>query len=551
MKRLLFSILAILVMTAGCTYLPDGLGFTNQPPTAWIDSISPPEVSAGETVTFDGHGTDADGDVVAYRWRSSLDGDLSAKASFETSSLSEGVHIIYLKVQDNNGDWSDEVRARVIVSGVTAGAPVVNSFDANPGSISLGASSTLSWNVSGATTVSIDQGIGNVALTGTRVVSPSTTMVYTLTATNAGGSVTATAQVIVSGAPPAGLPVINSFTANPGSITAGDSSTLSWNVSNAQTVTIDPEVGAVDPIGNASVWPAATTLYTLTASNATGWVSQAISVVVSGGEIADTSPPSTPMLLSPVVDAVLPQKTAPWSFDWADSSDPESSIKQYQIQAFRPAALPFIDAYTTNSNYSKVVEVAYPYISNWRWKVRAQNNAGLWSDWSAERTFNVEPRVAYDFVEMAPTAYWWSKLDEELTFPGPLNDDKGFACYRYNIQLNDDNTYAKVLETHPRWVSNGLIGGKYSFVSVPAEAKLKVKVGFISGAADGKVKFTVGKFGAGGVISQVSAYADGVEEMEVSLDAYAGQTIDFALIVYAYGSSEQDWAAWVEAKIIY
>jgi hypothetical protein len=39
--------------------------------------------------------------------------------------------------------------------------------------------------------------------------------------------------------------------------------------------------------------------------------------------------------------------------------------------------------------------------------------------------------------------------------------------------------------------------------------------------------------------------------MEVSLDAYAGQTIDFALIVYAYGSSEQDWAAWVEAKIIY
>jgi len=551
MKKLLFPMLAILVMAAGCTYLPDGLGFTNQPPTAWVDSISPPEVSVGETVTFDGHGTDADGDVVAYRWRSSLDGDLSAKASFETSSLSEGVHIIYLKVQDNNGDWSDEVRARVIVSGITAGAPVVNSFDANPGSISLGASSTLSWNVSGATTVSIDQGIGSVALTGTRVVSPSTTMVYTLTATNAGGSITATAQVIVSGAPPAGLPVINSFTANPGSITAGDSSTLSWNVSNATGVTIDPGVGAVDPIGNASVWPAATTLYTLTASNATGWVSQTISVVASGGEIADTTPPSIPMLLSPVVAAVLPQKTAPWSFDWADSSDPESGIKQYQIQAFRPAAPPFIDAYSTNSNYSKVVEVAYPYISNWRWKVRAQNNAGLWSDWSAERTFNVEPRVAYDFVEKAPTAYWWSKVGEELTFPGDLNDAKGFACYRNNIQLNDGHTYAKVLETHPRWENNGWISGKYSSVSVPSGAKLKVKFGFIKNATAGNVSFRIGKMSAAAVFNQVSAYADGVKEMEINLDAYAGQTIDFNLGVNAEGSSGQDWAAWVEAKIVY
>jgi len=279
MKNLLFPMLVILVVAAGCTYLPAGL-FPNQPPTAWIDLISPTEASPGETVTFDGHGTDPDGTVVAYRWQSSLDGDLSARASFETSSLSEGAHIISLKVQDNNGGWSDEVRARVSVSGVTAGAPVVNSFDANPGSISLGASSTLSWNVSGATTVSIEQGIGNVALTGTRVVSPSTTMVYTLTATNAGGSVTATAQVIVTGATPGGLPVINSFIANPGSITAGDSTTLSWNVSDATGVSIDPGVGAVGATGSLSVSPPATTGYTLTATNAAGWRSRTITVVV-------------------------------------------------------------------------------------------------------------------------------------------------------------------------------------------------------------------------------------------------------------------------------
>lgn len=76
--------------------------------------------------------------------------------------------------------------------------PTIDSFDASPGSITSGESSTLSWSVSEAATASIDQEIGDVALTGTRVVSPTTTTTYTLTATNEAGSVTATAQVVVT-----------------------------------------------------------------------------------------------------------------------------------------------------------------------------------------------------------------------------------------------------------------------------------------------------------------------------------------------------------------
>jgi hypothetical protein len=52
--------------------------------------------------------------------------------------------------------------------------------------------------VSGAATVSIDPEIGNVGLSGTRVVFPTTTTTYTLTATNAVGNVTATARIVVS-----------------------------------------------------------------------------------------------------------------------------------------------------------------------------------------------------------------------------------------------------------------------------------------------------------------------------------------------------------------
>jgi len=75
--------------------------------------------------------------------------------------------------------------------------PVVVSFTATPASIMEGGTSTLAWTVTGATTVTIGQGIGTVAATGTRDVTPTATTTYTLTATNAGGDTTATAQVAI------------------------------------------------------------------------------------------------------------------------------------------------------------------------------------------------------------------------------------------------------------------------------------------------------------------------------------------------------------------
>ena len=100
---------------------PEPSPVANVPPVAYIDSILPAEGLAGDVVSFDGHGTDTDGTVVAYRWRSSIDGELSSKASFENSGLSEGEHIIYIKVQDNNGAWSEEAYASLVVSAAESG----------------------------------------------------------------------------------------------------------------------------------------------------------------------------------------------------------------------------------------------------------------------------------------------------------------------------------------------------------------------------------------------------------------------------------------------
>ncbi len=82
-------------------------------------------------------------------------------------------------------------------------APSITQFTAEPGSIERGQSSTLRWSVTGADTVSIDNGIGTVQSNGSRRVFPSDSTTYTLSATGPGGTNTATATVNVTApAPP-------------------------------------------------------------------------------------------------------------------------------------------------------------------------------------------------------------------------------------------------------------------------------------------------------------------------------------------------------------
>lgn len=83
-------------------------------------------------------------------------------------------------------------------SGPPPTAPIINFFLALSPTIVIGESSTLSWSVTDATNVTIDNGVGSVTLTGTTSVNPTTTTTYTFTATNVTGSVTATTTVTVS-----------------------------------------------------------------------------------------------------------------------------------------------------------------------------------------------------------------------------------------------------------------------------------------------------------------------------------------------------------------
>ena len=151
--------------------------------------------------------------------------------------------------------------------------PVIESFAADSTTVGAGQSTTLRWSVTGASSISIDHGVGVV--TGNSVaVTPTDTTTYTLTAIGEGGTSNATATVTVIRPP-----VISRFTAQPATIPTGRSSTLSWTVSNATSLSIDG-VGDVTGRTTATVAPGADTTYTLRVAGPGGTATRSTSVSV-------------------------------------------------------------------------------------------------------------------------------------------------------------------------------------------------------------------------------------------------------------------------------
>lgn len=145
-----------------------------------------------------------------------------------------------------------------------ASAVGINSFDADPDIIEPGELSVLSWDVSGTTNVTIEPDVGAVNSSGSFSIHPSETTTYKLIASDDGDKKIATCTVKVEEKDL----LISSFDASPNSIKPGENAVLNWHVSGASNITIEPDIGNVEPTGTLEVSPSTTTSYKLTASNA-------------------------------------------------------------------------------------------------------------------------------------------------------------------------------------------------------------------------------------------------------------------------------------------
>jgi len=106
----------------------------DSPPLAHISSIVNNPALIGENVKFYGYGTDDNHNIVGYQWNSSVDGTISTYKSFATSTLSQGNHIITLRVKDGSGNWSDENASNLVIHE----KPVANIVSVQPDHINKG-----------------------------------------------------------------------------------------------------------------------------------------------------------------------------------------------------------------------------------------------------------------------------------------------------------------------------------------------------------------------------------------------------------------------------
>lgn len=173
------------------------------------------------------------------------------------------------------------------------GGAIIASFTATPSTLNAGESTTLRWEVANATGISVAIEGGEALALGPEELeassvqaTPSETTTYVLRATGRDGSTTTReARVQIR----AGQPRILRFVATPEAVTAGKEVTLSWATENATEVRLlaegveVPVGGAGLPEGSVVLTPAASTRYTLRASNSVSSVTSTAQVTVSGG----------------------------------------------------------------------------------------------------------------------------------------------------------------------------------------------------------------------------------------------------------------------------
>jgi len=141
-----------------------------------------------------------------------------------------------------------------IASAQIAVAPATGSFSFGPANINCGQTSTLTWQTADTVDANIS-GIGTVPASGSQTVSPHATTTYDFSAAGPGGIVKGSGTVNVN------TKVDASLSANPAELAyrkIGDrvitqaSSTLSWQTTNADSISIDP-LGKVDASGSQTI----------------------------------------------------------------------------------------------------------------------------------------------------------------------------------------------------------------------------------------------------------------------------------------------------------
>lgn len=220
------------------------------------------------------------------------------------------------------------------------------------------------------------------------------------------------------------------------------------------------------------------------------------------------------------------------------------------------------------NDFEVVVPIAPMSLALW---FRTLSDPNLGAPLRLETQFTVwaKPATSHliELSELAHAAQWSSgelvdadntKNGAQLPWQGSDGDSRGFV--RLTTMYMEDGRAYQTLRTHPKWVAKGTIKGHFPWKVLPKNARFEAKVGFVSGAKhtdgvtfqvwehhyDDAAKRTVWNK----IINRYKAYDGKLTTISASLAHLQGKNVRIELRVDAGASSGQDWAAWVEPRIL-
>jgi hypothetical protein len=157
--------------------------------------------------------------------------------------------------------------------------------------------------------------------------------------------------------------------------------------------------------------------------------------------------------------------------------------------------------------------------------------------------------LLYSFADNAPSARWYNEVPETLSYGGSDTDTRGFVISRDGTALEDNSLQLKVIETHPRWVSGGVITGEYDVTAtLQTGDKFRTGVGFLKNAISGTVKLRV--FFKDALIGEIGkSYTGALGAWVIDLSPYAGQSGKFRIQAFGDPSTTQAWICWINPRI--
>lgn len=361
-------------------------------------------------------------------------------------------------------------------------------------------------------------------------------------------------------APPA-PPVITSFSATPATVSSGESTTLSWQVSGADSVTIEPELGSVGPSGSLKIIPQSTTTYTLTAVGEGGSTAASVTVTVTAAAAQPDLVVSDLWLQGSIVyyriknqgsgtagqsRSYLYINNQQFSSDFVDklAAGEERTASFANLEWNFPMGAPGDVPSQMPSMHVKICADAEDSISE-----QDEGNNCLSQIWGE--------KFSYDFVTNAHLATWRSGAGR-LSWPMTGLDKRGAAFI-----------VSSSLVMCPEQVSQGWIQGRFADfyyhrqthsmrsqeLVVPPAAKFTAKVGFYGpGDSIDGARVALGYLDATGSVVlflKMDIYSDGTTRLyEVDLSDLAGTKTEFILWVEAKESPQGDCVRWYQPRIV-